>query len=69
MTTVIVLVVGVVGLVIAVTLLLMKMKRARVSPERESNDLGIDNASDEKENANDEEVNRKRGETVMSCKP
>ena len=65
MTTVIVLVVGVVGLVVAVALLLTKMKRGRVSPEPEGKELGTDSASDGKHHANDDEGDRKGGETVM----
>ena len=65
MTTVIVLVVGVFGLVVAVALLFMKMKRNRGNPEREGKYLGIDNAPHGKHYVNDDERDRKRGETVI----
>ena len=65
MTTVIVLVVGVIGLVVAVALLLMKMKRIRGSPKRQGKELGIDNAPDGKHYVNNDEGDGKKGETVM----
>jgi len=65
MTTVIVLVVGVFGLVVAVALLFMKMKRNSGNPEREGKELGIDNAPNGKHYVNDDEGDGKKGETVM----
>ena len=64
-TTVIVLVVGVIGLVVAVALLFMKMKRIKGGPEREGKELGVDNAPNGKQYVIDDEGDGKKGETVM----